>query len=263
MLAFSFLLSSIQFENWELRKCNALFSKQVNSLTKHICHTPLSQQKTLLQIGCLVAQSSVYDYAWNPSHSGVATQTSSSLTCPVIRGRRYSWLASSSMLPCLLCCPLSAPPLSYLSYHSSHYVLIIHSHHRWPYNFSRFSVIFLKACTILVVPLTCSFRILSLRVTPHIHLSIVISFTSNRAQFLSSRCCPGFSTIQHSWSDHSFVNLPLQFHWHPPVTQHSTASLPVSPCCTHSLWNFCCHASCILHAWTDILKMMHSLLFFP
>ena len=33
---------------------------------------------------------------------------------------------------------------------------------------SRFSVIFVDACTTLVVPLMCSFRILSLLVTPHI-----------------------------------------------------------------------------------------------
>ena len=51
----------------------------------------------------------------------------------------------------------------------------------WPYHFSRFSVIFLDACTTPVVPLMCSFRILSLLVTPHIHLSILISFTSSRA----------------------------------------------------------------------------------
>ena len=46
--------------------------------------------------------------------------------------------------------------------------------------------------------------------------------------FLSPRCCPGICTIQQSWSDHSFVNLSLQCHRHPPVIQHSTASLPVS-----------------------------------
>ena len=51
----------------------------------------------------------------------------------------------------------------------------------WPYHFSRFSVIFLDTCTTPVVPLMCSFRILSLLVTPHIHLSILISFTSSRA----------------------------------------------------------------------------------
>ena len=48
----------------------------------------------------------------------------------------------------------------------------------WPYHFSRFSVIFLDACTSLV-PLMCSFRILSLLVTLHIHLCILISFTSS------------------------------------------------------------------------------------
>ena len=51
----------------------------------------------------------------------------------------------------------------------------------WPYHFSRFSVIVFDACTTLVVPLMCSLRILSLLVTPHIHLSILISFTSSRA----------------------------------------------------------------------------------
>ena len=51
----------------------------------------------------------------------------------------------------------------------------------WPYHFSRFSIIFLDACTTLVVLQMCSFRILSLLVTPHIHLSILISFTSSRA----------------------------------------------------------------------------------
>ena len=44
----------------------------------------------------------------------------------------------------------------------------------WPYHFSRFSILFLESCTTLVVPLMCSFRILSLLVTPHIHLSILI-----------------------------------------------------------------------------------------
>ena len=53
----------------------------------------------------------------------------------------------------------------------------------WPYHFSRFSLIFLEACTTLAVPLMCSFRILSLLVTPHNHLNIpmIISITSSRA----------------------------------------------------------------------------------
>ena len=46
------------------------------------------------------------------------------------------------------------------------------------------SVIFVDACTTLGVHLMCSFRILSLRVTPHIHLSILVSFTYSRASCL-------------------------------------------------------------------------------
>ena len=46
-----------------------------------------------------------------------------------------------------------------------------------PYQFDIPSVIFLEACTTLVVPRKCSFLILSWRVIPYIHLSILISFT--------------------------------------------------------------------------------------
>ena len=128
----------------------------------------------------------------------ITVLSSSSLACPVISGRRYSCLSYSSMLPCLLCYPVSVPPLSYLYYTHlfglylrlvtgmstsnillntcSSFILIA-----WPYHFSRFSVIFLDVSTTLVVPLMCSFWILSLLVTPHIHLSILISFTSSRA----------------------------------------------------------------------------------
>ena len=74
--------------------------------------------------------------------------------------------------------------------------------------------------------LMCSFLILSLLVTPHIHLSILISFTSSRAS------CPlvvaQVSAPYNIAGLTTFVNLCLQFHWHPPATQHSTASLPVS-----------------------------------
>ena len=95
--------------------------------------------------------------------------SSSSLACPVIWGRRYSWWSSSSMLPCLLRCPLSAPPLSYLSYthlstvglaalfffslvcpHLAFFSLcapLSSSPHGRKYHLSRFSVFFLDACT--------------------------------------------------------------------------------------------------------------------
>ena len=49
-----------------------------------------------------------------------------------------------------------------------------------PYQINLLSVIFLEACATLVVPRMCSFLILSLRVTPHIHRSILISVTSIR-----------------------------------------------------------------------------------
>ena len=100
------------------------------------------------------------------------------------------------MLPSLLCCPLSVPPLSYRSYTHlsilylerplllfpgmstssilltmcSSFILIT-----WAYHFSRCSVIFLDACTALVVPPMCSLRILSLLVTP---ISILVNIFS-------------------------------------------------------------------------------------
>ena len=49
-----------------------------------------------------------------------------------------------------------------------------------PYQINLLSAIFLEACATLVVPRMCSFLILYLRVTPHIHRSILISVTSIR-----------------------------------------------------------------------------------
>ena len=51
----------------------------------------------------------------------------------------------------------------------------------WLCHFSRFSVILLEPCTTLVDDLMCSFRMVTLLVTTHIHISILISFTSSRA----------------------------------------------------------------------------------
>ena len=70
----------------------------------------------------------------------------------------------------------------------------------------------LELCNLSLTPHSSLEKDNSLLVTPHIHLSIVISLTSSCA-ILYSRCCPGLSTIQQSWSDrHSAVNLPLQRH---------------------------------------------------
>ena len=72
-----------------------------------------------------------------------------------------------------------------------------------------FSVIFLDACTTLVVPLMCSFRILSLLVTPHIHLSILISFTSSRTRysniFSNSARCSSHRPARSAWMHRSRI----------------------------------------------------------
>ena len=123
-----------------------------------------------------------------------------SLACPVISSRRYHCLLSSSMMPRLLCCLLSAclshisllqasfhlwfghPLLLFPGMSTTSILLTMCSSFillTWPYHFSHFSVILYDACTTLVVTLMCSFRILSLLVTPHIHLSILISFNSS------------------------------------------------------------------------------------
>ena len=63
--------------------------------------------------------------------------------------------------------------------HFPQYVFAISPHHM-PYQINLLLVIFLEACATLVVPRMCSFLILSFRVTPHIHRSILISVTSLR-----------------------------------------------------------------------------------
>ena len=59
--------------------------------------------------------------------------------------------------------------------HFPQYVFAISPLITCPYQINPLSLIFLEACASLVVPRMCSFLILSLRVTPHIHRSILIS----------------------------------------------------------------------------------------
>ena len=80
------------------------------------------------------------------------------------------------------------------------------------YHFGRFSVIFRTFCSTFVL-LMCSFWILPFFVTPHIHLGILVSFTSSRASW------PGLLIIQHSWSDHHFVHQTYE-----RIQSHSLAS---------------------------------------
>ena len=81
-----------------------------------------------------------------------------------------------SLPPCLWSPSLPFPRYRF-RHHSPHYVIFLHPHDV-PIPFSLLSVIFLDACTTFVVPRMCLFLILSFLVTPHIHLSILISFTS-------------------------------------------------------------------------------------
>ena len=50
------------------------------------------------------------------SRPPTASSSSLSLACPDIWSRRNDFLFTSSMLPCLLCCPLPVPTLCYLGY---------------------------------------------------------------------------------------------------------------------------------------------------
>ena len=102
----------------------------------------------------------------------------------------------------------------------------------WPYHFSRFSVIFFDACTTLVVPLMCSFRIVSLLVTPHIHLSILISFTSSRAS------CP--IVVAQVFVPYNRAGLITFFKHFPSVSLASS-----------------CHTT--LHCISSSFSMLHSL----
>ena len=135
-----------------------------------------------------------------------------------------------------------------------------------PFHLCRFSVFLSDAYAILVVHLTRSFRVVFLLVTPHIHLSILISFTSSRARcrlfvahvsasynragltkvlytfpfsvmnmgpnpdrLIPYECRPVFNKTRHD---------KTRQYRHPLVAQHTTASL--YPCSTRSLYDCCC-----------------------
>ena len=126
----------------------------------------------------------------------MTSSSSFPLAFPVIWGRRYGCRSSLSSKPCLLHRPLSVlqsacpscthPSTLSLVFLFPGIAFVITLLTTWsssilmtcPYHFSLLFVIFLDACTTFVVPRMCSFLVLSFLVTPHIHLSILISFTS-------------------------------------------------------------------------------------
>ena len=56
--------------------------------------------------------------------------------------------------------------------------------------------------------------------------------------------CISFSpSMMRSLSARSLLSCLL---YHPSISRHCTASLPVHPCCDHSLRGLCCPASCII-----------------
>ena len=56
-------------------------------------------------------------------------------------------------------------------------------------------------------------------------------------------------------SNHSSIDLPLQLHRHPLVTQHSTSFLPVHPPCSHSLRYLSLHPSFRFYARPQVLEV--------
>ena len=97
------------------------------------------------------------------------------------------------------------------------------------------SVIFLEACATLVVPRMCSFLILPLRVTPHIHRSTLISVTSIRfsclfvvAHVSAPYSIAGLITVLYTFPL-SFTGILLS-HSRP----YSAAFLPISLACSHA-----------------------------
>ena len=56
-------------------------------------------------------------------------------------------------------------------------------------------------------------------------------------------------------SNYSSIDLPLQLHRHPLVTQHSTAFLPVHPPCSHSRRYLSLHPSFLFYARPQVLEV--------
>ena len=81
---------------------------------------------------------------------------------------------SGHQVSCFSLCLLSSDSSAILLSTFPSYLLLT-----CPYHLSPFSVIFFVADATFTVPLTCSFLVLSFFVTPHIHLSILVSFTSS------------------------------------------------------------------------------------
>ena len=121
------------------------------------------------------------------------------LLVSIIWGRQDAYTSMNIILPLcpVQCIPpptVSIPltrvfPPGFLASSPSLFLVRVHltlflAHALRLYHFSLFSVIFFVTGSTFADPFTCSFLILSFFVTPHIHLSILISFTSSLVSWL-------------------------------------------------------------------------------
>ena len=110
-----------------------------------------------------------------------------------------------------------------------------------------------EACATPFVYRMCSFLILPLRVTRHIHRSILISFTPISFSYVL--------VVAHVSSPYSiagrslFCITSLQFRRHPSVAQYFIAFLPISASCTHPLCDLRFHTTLFFYTRFDVLEM--------
>ena len=74
-------------------------------------------------------------------------------------------------------------------------------------------------------------------------VSVVMPPVSSFHRTTTLHCISSSSSMLRSLSARSLLSCLL---YNPSITRHCTASLPVHPCCDHSLRGLCCHASCII-----------------
>ena len=74
-------------------------------------------------------------------------------------------------------------------------------------------------------------------------VSVVMPPVSSFHRTTTLHCISSSSSMLRSLSARSLLSCLL---YHPSIPRHCTASLPVHPCCDHSLRGLCCHAFCII-----------------
>ena len=159
-------------------------SMEILLFVTHICYSRsnMSGYYRYIVISSLVRQG-------HCSGKVIAIGSSSSSSSPIVFPFVALSITSLALSPDVFPVSLDCICPSYFRSSSLHFPWYIRTKHflnvcsssllvTCPYQFDIPSVIFLEACTTLVVPRKCSFLILSLRVTPYIQHSLLVSFTS-------------------------------------------------------------------------------------